>query len=112
MNLHSLTISEASEKLAKGEVTSRELTEAVLKRIEAIDPNVGAFITVTKELALEQADASDKRRKEGRAIGPLDGIPIALKDCVLTKGIKTTDSSKILNDFIPPYDATVWKRLK
>ncbi|MFA5927557.1 MAG: Asp-tRNA(Asn)/Glu-tRNA(Gln) amidotransferase subunit GatA [Patescibacteria group bacterium] len=111
MGLEQLTIKEASEKLAKGEITSVELTEAVLARIDEIDPKVGSFITVTNNLALEKARESDARRRSGETKGNLDGIPVAVKDCFLTKGIKTTSGSRILEDFIPVYESTVTRKL-
>ncbi|MEK9155764.1 MAG: amidase family protein [Patescibacteria group bacterium] len=111
MELNKLTIKEASERLARSEITSVELTEAVFERIEAVESKIGAYITLTKELALKQAKESDKRRKADKPLSEIDGIPISLKDVVLTKGIKTTAASKILDDFIPPYNATVYERL-
>lgn len=111
MNLCELTIKEASELLAKGEITSVELTESVLARTEKVEPKIGSYITVTKEKAFEMAEASDERRKAGKTLGKLDGIPMAVKDLFLTKGIKTTAASKILDDFVPPYESTVTKKL-
>lgn len=110
-NLHSLTIKEASEKLAKGEITSVELTEAIFARIEELDAKVGAYITLCKEKALEMAKASDSRRKEGKSLSEIDGVPIAVKDLFLTKGIRTTAASKILEDHIPIYESTVTRKL-
>lgn len=109
--LYKLTLKEASEKLNKGEITSLELTNSVLKRIEEVEPKVEVFITVTKDLAIKQAKESDARREKGKALSPIDGVPIALKDVFMTKGIKTTAASKILEDFIPPFDSTVVKKL-
>lgn len=111
MNLHKLTIKEASEKLASGEITSSELTEDVFKRIEEVEEKVGSFITLTGEIALKQAEESDQRRKAGKVLSEIDGIPIAVKDLFLTKGIKTTAGSKILEDFIPINESTVTKKL-
>jgi aspartyl-tRNA(Asn)/glutamyl-tRNA(Gln) amidotransferase subunit A len=111
MNLPELTIKEASKKLQQGEITSVELTEAVFRRIDEIEPKVEAYITLTRDLAWEQAKKSDDRRQTGKTLSEIDGIPIALKDVVLTKGIKTTAASRILKDFIPPYDATIYKKL-
>jgi len=111
MNLYSLTIKEASDLLAKGEITSVELTEAIFARIKDIEPKVGAYITLCEEKALEMAKASDDRRKEGKVLSEIDGVPFAVKDLFLTKGVKTTAASNILNDFIPVYESTVTTKL-
>lgn len=111
MELFSLTIKEASDKLSSGEITSVQLTEAIFDRIHALDSKIGAYITLCKEKALEMAKQSDERRKQGKALGELDGIPFAVKDLFLTKDIKTTAASNILNDFIPAYESTVTKKL-
>lgn len=112
MELYNLTIHELHEKLKKKETTSLELTEAFLKRIDAVDGKIKAYITVTKEDAIKQAKEADKRISSGKDITPLTGVPISVKDIFCTKGILTTCASKILNNFIPPYDATVIKKLK
>ncbi len=112
MELYNLTTHELHEKLKKKEITSLELTEAFLKRIDAIDSKIKAFITVTKEDAIKQALEADKRISSGKDITPLTGVPISVKDIFCTKGILTTCASKILNNFVPPYDATVIKKLK
>jgi len=111
MELYSLTIKEASDKLAKGEITSVELVESFFERIAQVEPKVGAYITLCKSEALEAAKASDERRKSGKLLSDLDGIPVAVKDLILTKNIKTTAASKMLEDYIPPYNATVYRRL-
>jgi len=111
MNLNELTIKEASEKLAKKEITSVELTEAVFNRIDKVESKVGSYITLCKEKALEMAKASDERRKTGKALSEIDGIPIAVKDLFLTKGVKTTAASKILDDFLPIHESTPTKKL-
>ncbi len=97
--------------MAKGELSSVELIQSCLARIRETDDDIGAFITVSENQALEQAKEADKRRAAGDA-GLLCGIPVSLKDLLCTKGIKTTCGSKMLEDFIPPYDATVVKRIK
>ncbi len=110
--LAKLTVSEALAKLQKKEVSSRELTEAALSRIADVEQEVKAFVTVTKEEALTAASILDDRRLKGETLGLLAGIPMALKDNMCTKGVRTTCSSKILHNFVPPYDATVAELLK
>jgi len=112
MELYDRTIHDLHDMLKKGETTSRAVTESVLNRIKAVDSNVKAYITVTEELAYKQAAEADKRIKAGDISSPLLGIPIAVKDNMCTDGIRTTCASKILGNFIPPYDATVVKNLK
>ncbi len=109
--LYALTIHEAAELLRRREITSLELTRAVLDRIEETEPRLNAFITVTAELALQQAQDADHRleRDEGHV---LTGVPVAVKDIICTKGVRTTCGSRILEDFVPPYDATVVERLR
>lgn len=111
MELYQLTIHELHDMLKKGETTSETITESVLSRIKAVDGKVKAYITVTEEVARAQAREADKRIKAGDA-SPLLGIPIAVKDNMCTDGIKTTCASKILGNFVPPYDATVVRNLK
>ena len=111
MELYELTIHELHEKLKKREVSSVEATQACLDRIGAVDEKVHAFITVTSEEALKGAAQADLRIAAGD-MDILTGIPIALKDIYLTKGILTTCASNILANFIPPYDATSWLKLK
>ena len=110
MDLFSLTIHELNDRLVKGETTAKAVTESVLGRIKAVDGKVQAYITVTGDAALAQADKADKDRKAGRA-SDLLGIPIAIKDNMCTAGVRTTCASKILGNFVPPYDATVVSRL-
>ena len=93
--------------MASGEITSRELTEATFARIDAIEPNVNAYVTLNRDGALAQADAVDARRKQRGSLSAVAGIPMALKDNLCTKGIETTCSSKILKGFVPPYSADV-----
>lgn len=111
MELFELTIHELHEKLKKREVSSVEATQACLDRIGKVEEKVRAFITVTPEEALQGAAEADLRIASGD-MDILTGIPIALKDIYLTKGILTTCGSKILANFIPPYDATSWLKLK
>jgi len=112
MNLHSLTIHELQEKLKKKEISSVELTESTLKRIADIDEKIHSYITICRESALEEAKKADAKLRRKGSQSPLLGIPIALKDIFLTQGILTTCASKILGNFVPPYDGTVVKKLK
>ena len=110
MHLHELTIHKAHELLKQKEISSVELTRAVLERIEAVDDKVGAFITVAGDAAMKQAQLADRAISNGKC-RPLTGIPLAIKDLICTKGLKTTCASKILENFIPQYNATVIKKL-
>ncbi|MSP78096.1 MAG: Asp-tRNA(Asn)/Glu-tRNA(Gln) amidotransferase subunit GatA [Dehalococcoidia bacterium] len=109
--LHDLTIHEAHDLLRTKKVSSVELTRAVLERIRKVEPRVRAFVTVTEEQALQDAHAADQRIVRGD-IAPLTGIPMQLKDVLNTKDIRTTCSSKMLEDYVPVYDATVVTKLK
>ncbi|MBD3005636.1 MULTISPECIES: Asp-tRNA(Asn)/Glu-tRNA(Gln) amidotransferase subunit GatA [unclassified Streptomyces] len=111
-DLTRLTAAEIAARIASGEVTAVEVTEAHLARIEAVDEKVHAFLYVDREGALAQARAVDAKRERGEELGPLAGVPLALKDIFTTKGIPTTVGSKILDGWIPPYDATVTQRLR
>ena len=92
--------------VASGEASAREVVDAHLARIDALEPEIHAFITVTPELARAQADAVDAQRKAGEPLGPLAGVPTALKDIFCTDGVTTTAGSRILENYIPPYDGT------
>lgn len=111
MKLYQLTIHQLHELLKKGEVTSKEATASVFKRIKAVESQVHAYVTLTEELAMQQAQEADTRIEKGE-MTLLTGIPLALKDILCTDGIRTTCSSRILENFIPPFDATVVKKLK
>ena len=111
MDIFELTLHELHEKLVKKELSSVEATTAMLARIKATDEQINAFITVTEKEALASAAAADARISAGSA-DTFTGIPLALKDIFLTKGIRTTCGSKILESFIPPYNATSWEKLQ
>lgn len=110
--LHFQPLAELSARLDRRELSSVELTRAIIARTQAIEPQVHAFNSFNAPDALAQAAASDARRAAGQARGPLDGIPIGLKDVIAVKDQPLTASSKILGNFISPYDATVARRLK
>ena len=111
MSLYQLTAHELHDKLKAREITAVELTESVYERIEAVEPHVKGYLTLTKDIALEQANAADAGFQNGDNMSPLAGIPIAIKDVICTKGVRTTCASKILSNFVPPYDATVMTKL-
>ncbi|GAB4461007.1 MAG: Asp-tRNA(Asn)/Glu-tRNA(Gln) amidotransferase subunit GatA [Anaerolineae bacterium] len=111
MELYTLTIHQAQEKLRYGEITSVELTESVLERIGAVDPKVQAYLSVQADLALDMARLADERRATGED-NPLLGIPLGLKDVLITYGVPTTAGSKILEGFVPPFDATAITKLR
>ena len=110
MTPHQLTIHQAHQLLKAKKLSSVELTKACLKRVKEVEPKVKALVTVTEELALRQAENADKRIAAGD-INPLTGVPVIIKDVLCTKGIRTTCSSRMLENFVPPYDATVVEKL-
>src|SRR5574341_80556 len=111
MNLTALTLEDASEKLRRREISSTDLTEAVFQRIAAVDDRVRAYLTLSRESALAQAKQADEMLKAKQSASPLMGIPIAIKDNFLTRGLRTTCASKFLGDFVPPCDATAVRKL-
>ena len=111
VDLCDLSGSELTAKLAAGEITTVELTESSLARVEAVDDRVKAFLTLTPELASERAAELDTYLSTGAPQSGVAGIPTALKDVFATNGIRTTCGSKILETYIPPYDCTAWTRL-
>jgi aspartyl-tRNA(Asn)/glutamyl-tRNA(Gln) amidotransferase subunit A len=108
---YNLTIHEAHKLLKNRDLSSVELTKAVLERIHQVEDKVHSFVTVTEDIALAQARQADENIKAGK-LSPLTGIPALIKDVMCTRGVKTTCSSKMLGNFVPPYDATVVERLK
>ena len=111
MDLHSLTLHEAQQRLVAGDLTAVRLTEAVLERIDSVEPTVRAFLSLDRQGALRQAEAADAARAAGRG-GPLCGLPLALKDVLCTTNLPTTCGSRMLEHFVAPYDATVVTRLR
>jgi len=111
-NLSNLTIKSASELLENKEVSSVELTRYYLDRIKNLDDKIGAFLLVTEEYALKKAAEADERIASGKRIGILDGIPFGVKDVIVTEELETTAASKILEGFVPPFSATVVKKLE
>ena len=109
--MHRKTLTELQAGLAAGDFSARELTEHFLKRIQSLDGELNSFITLTPEQALAQADAADQARAAGQA-GPLNGLPLAHKDIFCTRGVRTSCGSRMLDNFISPYDATVVERLQ
>src|SRR6266853_1456037 len=111
-DLLDLTVAELAKHLRAKEVSPVELTDAYLQHIEQLDPKLKAYITVTADLAREQARTAEKELTAGRWRSPFHGVPIALKDLCHTKEIRTTGGSRILRDFLPDDDSTVWTRLR
>ena len=112
MSLNEFTAHELSTRMRTGEITAKEITAAVLEKIEATEPEINAFISVTPEQALTRAEEVDERRAAGEKLGPLAGIPLAIKDIICIEGGRTTCGSRILENFVAPYDATIVGRLR
>ena len=112
MELFELTAHQLSDLLKSKKISAVELTKSVLDRVDKVDSKVGSYITICKEEAVKRAEEVQTRIDKGDAVSPLAGIPMALKDNMCTKGIATTCGSKMLNNFIPPYDSTVVKKLQ
>src|SRR6201997_438906 len=112
MELTSLTIDSARAAIQERRATSMALVESFYERIQKDDGEIGAFLTLTRERALEQADRIDRMAAEGKTLPPLGGVPVAIKDVMCTRGVRTTAGSKILDNFIPPYDCTAVARLE
>ena len=109
--MHDRTLTEISQALDAGEISSRELTQDLLGRIDRLDGTLNSFVSVTADQALEAAEAADQARARGEA-GRLTGVPLALKDIFCTQGVKTSCGSKMLDNFVAPYAATVVEKLK
>ena len=112
MDIIKLSAMEMKEKLENKELSSREIVEAHFNRIEEVEGDINAFISLNKEEALEAADKIDEKIKNGEKLGLLAGIPIGIKDNIITYNTKTTCGSKMLENFIPPYDSTVVEKIK
>ena len=111
-DLTRLTAAETAEKIASGDVSAVEVTNAHLDRIRAVDGDVRAFLTVDEDGAIACAESIDDKRVNGEPLSPLAGVPLALKDVVVTRGLQTTSGSKILEGWIPPYDATITRKMR
>ena len=111
MTLNEKTAHELHELLQTKQISSAELTADIFSRIDEAEDKIGAYLTLTRDKATADAKAVDDKIARGEKIFPLEGIPCAVKDNICTKGIKTTCASKILEDFVPPYDATAYKKL-
>ncbi|MDF1744797.1 MAG: amidase, partial [Gimesia sp.] len=112
MSITSATASELLAKMSSGEISSEEITLACLEEINRRDAGINAFLSVQQEAALEKAREVDQKRKSGKPLGKLAGIPVALKDNMCAEGVATTCASKMLENYIPPYDAHVVEQLK
>src|SRR5438270_5729408 len=112
MDLNLLTIDAARSAIQERKTTSMSLVESFYSRIQKEDSAIGAYLTLTKERALEQADRMDRMAAEGKPLPPLGGVPVAIKDVMCTRGVRTTAGSKILENFIPPHDSTAVARLE
>ncbi len=111
-DIPSLSATELGSAIARKEVSPVEAVEAYLERIRQVDPKVNAYITVCAEEARQSARQAEEEIQRGQYRGPLHGVPIAVKDQIHTKGIRTTDGSKLRADFVPEEDATVVANLK
>src|SRR5437660_10130272 len=112
MDLNLLTIDSARSAIQERKTTSMSLVESFYSRIQKEDSAIGAYLTLTKERALEQADRIDRMAAEGKTLSPLGGVPVAIKDVMSTRGVRTTAGSKILEKYIPPYDCTAVARME
>ncbi len=111
VNLHDLTLHEAHEKITNKEISAKDLLDSVYERIDNVENKVNSYITLSKEKAYKEAEEVDKSIAKGLKIGDLAGIPMAVKDNICTKSVKTTCASKMLEKFIPPYNSEAYERL-
>jgi len=112
MELHELSIQETYDLLSSRKISSEEITRAYLERVQRLDPQIKSYVTVSEGVALEQAREADKRIKSNESLTPLTGIPYSAKDSISTRGVNTTCSSKILENYKPFYDSSAIKKLK
>jgi aspartyl-tRNA(Asn)/glutamyl-tRNA(Gln) amidotransferase subunit A len=110
--LHELTARETTQKIQNNEATAQECVQAVFERIHKLETKINAYVTLTEKEALKKAKTIDKKISEGKPVGKLAGVAIAIKDAICTKNIPTTCSSRMLQNFVPPYNATVIERIK
>ncbi|MBR6888555.1 MAG: Asp-tRNA(Asn)/Glu-tRNA(Gln) amidotransferase subunit GatA [Selenomonadaceae bacterium] len=111
MSLYDKTAHELHELLTAKKISAAELTADVLSHVDEVEDKIGAYVTITRDKATADAKAVDEKIARGEKIAPLEGIPCAIKDNICTKGIRTTCASKILENFVPPYDATAYQKL-
>ncbi|MBR1646285.1 MAG: Asp-tRNA(Asn)/Glu-tRNA(Gln) amidotransferase subunit GatA [Selenomonadaceae bacterium] len=111
MELYNKTAHELHELLQTKQISAAELTADIFSRVDELEDKIGAYLTITRDKAISDAKLVDEKISRGEKIFPLEGIPCAVKDNICTKGIKTTCASKILENFVPPYDATAYKKL-
>lgn len=112
MSLHKLTLHELQDRFTRGDITAQDIVRAYHLRINQVEPRIKAYVTLAKDLALAQAEALDDRLKGWRKTVPLMGMPIAIKDNICTEGVLTTCASRMLAEFVPPYNATVVTKLR
>ncbi|AEG59579.1 Asp-tRNA(Asn)/Glu-tRNA(Gln) amidotransferase subunit GatA [Desulforamulus ruminis] len=111
MDLCQLTAHELHDKLQKKEISAVEIASSVFKRVDQVEEKVKSYLTITRDQAIEKAEEVDRKIASGEKIGPLEGIPVAIKDNMCTEGVRTTCASKILYNFVPPYTATVVEKV-
>src|SRR6266576_3396734 len=112
MDLNHLTIDAARTAIQERSTSSVALVESFYTRIQKADSQIGAYLTLCKDRAVEQAEHIDRMAAEGKSLPPLGGIPVAIKDVMCTRGVRTTAGSKILENFIPPFDCTAVRRME
>jgi aspartyl-tRNA(Asn)/glutamyl-tRNA(Gln) amidotransferase subunit A len=110
--LQELTARETIQKICSNEATAEECVHAVFERIHRLEDKINSYVTLVEEEALKKAKQIDKKVSEGKPVGKLAGVAIAVKDAICTQGIPTTCSSRMLKNFVPPYDAEVIERIK